>query len=211
MKTDMVNVVTQCENCRRRINVLYGCCICQNAFCIEHVLPEKHQCSSLSQIIRYWNNHRKGEQNYKIRKSILPAIMLLLTFSSILIVSIGVTSNNMTSRDPTYEDALQFISQDQTEKLVYRPGKYTCSNFAKDFQANAQCAGFKCGYVVVLFADWSHALNCFNTTDFGLIYVEPQLDEIINLTIGKSYWDRTTTSLFPLSYNDTITGFLVNW
>ncbi|NIR87792.1 hypothetical protein GWO13_09665 [Candidatus Bathyarchaeota archaeon] len=71
-------------------------------------------------------------------------------------------------------------------------------------------ARYRCGYVLVYFpatghlktlidrpnsiTNWSHALNCFNTTDCGLIFVEPQEDEIVVLECGKPYWDRKVFS-----------------
>ncbi len=110
-------------------------------------------------------------------------------------------------RDPTYQEALQFIKLDQTDKSLYKEGEYTCANFAADFKNNALKAGFRCGYVIVFMVDGSHALNCFNTTDKGFVFVEPQEDEIIILTVGQPYWSGTRIG----SYNDTVISFLTTW
>jgi hypothetical protein len=109
--------------------------------------------------------------------------------------------------DPTYQEVLKFVESDQTDKKWYGTG-YTCDDFAKNFKNNAMKAGYKCGYVILLFPKNSHALNCFNTTDCGLVFIEPQEDQIVQLSIGTSYWDRKYT--LP-KYNDTIIGFLINW
>jgi len=92
-------------------------------------------------------------------------------------------------RDPTYQEALQFIALDQTDKNQYNEENYTCLNFAADFKINAFDAGYRCGFVFVEFAEGGHAIVCFNTTDYGLIFVEPQNDNIVNLEIGQPYWD----------------------
>ena len=112
-------------------------------------------------------------------------------------------------RDPTYQEALQFVASDQTDKNQYNEENYTCANFAADFKNNAFKAGYECGYVLLYFPDdLSHALNCFNTTDHGLIFVEPQEDATVTLTIGEPYWDRTE---YEPTYDDTVIKFVIVW
>jgi hypothetical protein len=112
--------------------------------------------------------------------------------------------------DPSYQEALRFIASDQTDKNQYVLGKYVCGDFAADFQRNALRAGYRCGFVLISFAaHLSHALNCFNTTDRGLIYVEPQEDKIVTVRIGRRYWNQIT--LLGPCYNDTVTELLVLW
>jgi|GEM_PF-563957 len=89
-------------------------------------------------------------------------------------------------RDPTYEEALQFISSDQTDENEHTEN-YTCFNFAADFEKNAFEAGYRCGWVYVEFTDGAHAIVCFNTTNLGLIFIEPQDDTIVELSVGHSY------------------------
>lgn len=95
-----------------------------------------------------------------------------------------------TIRDPTYQEVLIFISEDKTDENEYIPGKYTCLNFAADFKNNAFQAGYRCGFVEIEFPEAAHAIVCFNTTDQGLIFIEPQTDEIVTLSVGEFYWDR---------------------
>jgi hypothetical protein len=95
-------------------------------------------------------------------------------------------------RDPTYQEALLFMASDQTDQNVYLSGQYTCENFASELKDSAFWTGFRCGYVIVNFdAGIGHAINVFNTTDRGMIFVEPQNDEIVTLTVGQHYLDRT--------------------
>jgi hypothetical protein len=84
-------------------------------------------------------------------------------------------------RDPTYQEALQFICSDQTDKNQYDKS-YTCVNFANDFIHNALNEGYRCGYVIIEFPETRHAIVCFNTSDKGLIFIEPQNDELVTLT-----------------------------
>ena len=89
-------------------------------------------------------------------------------------------------RDPTYQEALQFVCSDHTDKNQYNQS-YTCINFANDFVNNALNEGYRCGYVTIEFPETSHAIVCFNTSDNCLIFIEPQNDKIVTLTTEQPY------------------------
>ena len=112
-------------------------------------------------------------------------------------------------RDPTYHEALQFIAQDQTDKNPYIPDVYICLNFAADVKNNAFKAGYRCGFVYIEFPESAHAIICFNTTDHGLIFIEPQDDRIVTVNIGIQYW--RDNGYEPPGYNDTITNYIIIW
>jgi len=113
-------------------------------------------------------------------------------------------------RSPTYLEAQQFMALDKTDSHLYVKGSYTCANFAADFRSNAVRAGYECGCVFVYFQDnSSHELNCFITTDRGLLFVEPQLDKFVNVTVGKSY-QIGNFSVLPIS-NDTVLRYYIDW
>jgi len=90
-------------------------------------------------------------------------------------------------RDPTYNEMINFITVDQTDKNVYTPSTYTCFHFSQDVLANAFNRGIKAGLVYIEFTDSAHAIIAFNTTDKGLIYIEPQTDIQETLQIGQTY------------------------
>lgn len=112
-------------------------------------------------------------------------------------------------RDPTYFEVVTFVASDRTDENEYVIGEYICWNFASDFEANAFQQGFRVGFVYIEFVDGAHAIVCFNTTDNGLIFIEPQDDHIVtSLTIGENYWDR---NLYIVNYDDTIIKYEVIW
>jgi predicted nuclease with TOPRIM domain len=91
------------------------------------------------------------------------------------------------NRDPTYAEVVAFVNVDQTDKNAYTED-YVCYDFTADFNANAFQMGYRCGFVYMEFAESAHAIACFNTTDRGLIYVEPQTDEIdVDVRVGHVY------------------------
>jgi len=97
-----------------------------------------------------------------------------------------VTENGYYLRDPTYAEAVAFIGSDITDQHEYSDD-YVCYDFTSDFNANAEAQGYLCGFVYMTFVDGAHAIACFNTVDEGLIYIEPQTDEIVAPKIGQIY------------------------
>jgi peptidoglycan hydrolase CwlO-like protein len=89
-------------------------------------------------------------------------------------------------RDPTYAEAIAFINSDRTDENEYTD-EYVCYDFTADFNTNAFQLGYRCGFVYIEFLHSAHAIACFNTTDRGLIYVEPQNDEIVDVAVGLIY------------------------
>jgi len=99
-----------------------------------------------------------------------------------------LTESGYYLRDPTYDEAIAFTNSDKTDENEYT-SDYVCYDFTADFDSNAFQTGYRCGFVYIEFSDSAHAIACFNTTDRGLIYIEPQNDEIVTLTIGQTYLD----------------------
>ncbi len=125
-----------------------------------------------------------------------------------LLATLGATLVSGSSlQKPTYHEVQEFIQSDTTDKHPYVEGSYVCANFAADFRTNAAKAGYESGLVFVLFPDATrHELNSFNTTDAGLVFVEPQLDQIVNVTVGQPYGSTT-----PSSSNKTVVGYYIDW
>lgn len=106
-----------------------------------------------------------------------------------------------------YNEVLQFIYSDDTD--LNHNEDYTCFNFAADVKSNAYDKGYKCGLVYIEFPSGAHAIVVFDTIDKGLVYVEPQTDEIVRVEIGRPYWDRD--NYLPPTYDDTIIYFAIVW
>ena len=116
-------------------------------------------------------------------------------------------------RDPSYQEVQSFLVRDTTDRLKYSEN-FTCRHFALTLKNNAYYTGYRCFYVWIEFrSGTSHAIVAFNTTDRGLIYVEPQSDRFVNLCIGLKYWNEAllSPSEYLVSYDDTIVDFDMMW
>lgn len=94
-------------------------------------------------------------------------------------------------RNPTYSELGEFLTNDKTDFNSYIKGKYVSFNFAADLNNNAEANGIRAAYVRIRSGEWEHAIVAFETTDKGLIFIEPQSDREVELVVGKPYpWER---------------------
>jgi hypothetical protein len=95
-------------------------------------------------------------------------------------------------RNPTYQEMKDFLKRDTTNSHRYEgtaPGAYDCENFASDVCNNAEAEGIR---AAVVFLDYEntnlgHAIVAFETTDKGLIFIEPQSDGEVMIAVGIGY------------------------
>ncbi|AEA48119.1 AN1-type zinc finger domain-containing protein [Archaeoglobus veneficus] len=118
--------------------------------------------------------------------------------------------NYKNATDPTWDELISFLKKDDTDKLSYDYASFVCADFAEMLHNNAEAAGIRAGFVAIDFVDGiGHALNVFNTTDKGLVYVDctgggfitvyqfvdgklvtfspPHYDKIAYVVVGKEY------------------------
>jgi hypothetical protein len=116
-----------------------------------------------------------------------------------------------TLNDPTFNQMKAFLAQDQTDKHAYKAMKYNCFNFSADTVINASKEHIRCGIVYVMLFSTAHACVVFNTTDDGLVFVEPQTDELVNLQRGEAYWASISSVKYPSLYHDMVTMYTIIW
>ncbi len=82
--------------------------------------------------------------------------------------------NSEDATDPTWEELKAFLQTDKTDQKDYDPLLFLCGSFAEEVHNNAEAAGIKAAWVVVEFEgeNIGHALNAFNTTDKGLVWID---------------------------------------
>jgi len=123
-----------------------------------------------------------------------------------------MTGHGYTIKDPTYREMQAFLRRDKTDELEYLEDDYVCSDFAADVCNNAEEEGIRCAYVLLDYPEVGHAIIAFNTIDRGLVYVEPQGDDILDeVEIGKEYHEYLGDRYEQPDYDDTIEAIRVVW
>ncbi|MDW8023848.1 MAG: hypothetical protein RMJ15_08965 [Nitrososphaerota archaeon] len=90
-------------------------------------------------------------------------------------------------RDPAYSEVEEFVKLDKTDEMRFSPEGYTFMDLAAKFKTSAMAAGLRCGLTVLLLDNGLAVLNCFNTTDKGMAYVEPWSDRVFTVKPGEFY------------------------
>jgi len=99
--------------------------------------------------------------------------------------------SNKISLQPSYKIVKQFMMKDDTDKLTWSDD-FDCSEFSRRFIANFRKQGYFACVTELDFNDSAHDIVAINTSDKGIIFVEPQSDEIITqeeLQVGVNYCD----------------------
>ena len=92
---------------------------------------------------------------------------------------------------PTHKEMWEFLAHDDTDANPHVVGEYECVDFSAQLINNAKANGIRAAYVHIRAKEWAHALVAFETVDRGLIFIEPQTDDVKKVAVGASYWGRT--------------------
>ena len=141
-------------------------------------------------------------------------------------------------KNPSYAELKAFLLCDKTDEIPYDYPIFVCDNFATTLQKSAKLAGWRCAKVTLgmtgytdfynfgIASDAGHALNAFETTDRGIIYIDvtgvpssqphpTNMDKVVDIQLGKHF---IPISLFPESgwlnqWEDmgTVTSMNVKW
>ncbi len=94
---------------------------------------------------------------------------------------------NAQSKDPSWRQLREFVLNDDTDEQPYIPDSFVCSDFAAMLHDSAEAAGIRAAYVSVDFGGGpGHALNAFNTTDQGLVYIDCTGQGLNTVTSGMT-------------------------
>jgi len=116
--------------------------------------------------------------------------------------------NNPNAANPSWADLKSFLLGDDTDRLRYDFTTFVCADFAEKVHNNAEEAGIKAALVTIRLGPCSyypigggHALNAFETTDRGLVFIDctssnqgMNADKTVIVEVGKDYVPR---SIFP--------------
>jgi len=81
--------------------------------------------------------------------------------------------NNRCAKNPTYQELVDFLKVDETEKIEYKPNRFVCADFAQLLHNRAEKYGIRAAWVAVRFKNGDlHACNAFRTIDKGLVFID---------------------------------------
>ena len=113
--------------------------------------------------------------------------------------------NNPDATDHTFAELIAFVKEDPTDEHYYATDvdvyvgaaevPYVCSDFAEDVHNNAEAAGIRAAWVSIDFEgdDKGHALNAFETTDRGLVYIDCTGKGSLRLRVPYDPYDLVKT------------------
>lgn len=129
-------------------------------------------------------------------------------------VSDGI-GHDYTIKDPTYQQALAFLEADKTNEHEYSDPYYVCAHYARDVCNSAEASNWRCAYVALRHPTSAHTIIAFDTVDEGLVYFDPQSDDLVVPVLGKRYYECIIAGegyYYPMpAYDDTIEDILVVW
>jgi hypothetical protein len=80
--------------------------------------------------------------------------------------------NSPAAGNVTYDELIRFILNDSTDQVPYGNDSYICIDYAAAVHDNAERLNISAGLVTCDVNGSMHALNVFNTTDRGLVYID---------------------------------------
>lgn len=106
-------------------------------------------------------------------------------------------NENAQAEDPSWELLRWFVLDDDTDEQPYIGDSFVCADFAATLHDRAEAAGIKAAYVSVVFTDGpGHALNAFNTTDHGLVFIDCTGQGLNTATSGGFTGSQDTTESY---------------
>jgi len=93
-------------------------------------------------------------------------------------------------KNPTFQELKDFVLGDLTSRNEFVLNQYECRNFATEVNNNAEAEGLRCAFVLLCYDRGQHSVVAFDTTDRGLVYIEPQTDARIHPEVGGKYQEQ---------------------
>jgi len=183
----------------------------------------------LNELNRVHNSRLLVDDELQAMQAELATVEIELNASKELIESLEDTLSNLqvnyarlttgydyVLRDPSYQEMKAFLKQDETSEQEYLRNEYICVDFAANVKANTAKEGIRCAYVVIEYLGINgHTIIAFDTTDRGLVYIEPQFDWDVEPEIGRRYYECVVPPpgqhMVEPDYDDTIARIIVIW
>jgi hypothetical protein len=132
------------------------------------------------------DNHTAGQETVRTEVGQPSAVLTWSVYETSAPAS-SDTSQAITLKNPTFQELRDFILRDPTNRNEFIPNQYECRHFATEVDNNAEAEGLRCAFVLLCYDQGQHAVVAFDTTDQGLVYIEPQTDAVIHPEVDGRY------------------------
>lgn len=117
-------------------------------------------------------------------------------------------SSDHNLHDPTYQEMKEFLANDESDLKPYNSKEHICTDYTADVNNNAKKLGINCFSVYIIYPQTGHSIVAFDTTDKGMLFIEPQYDKEVTLDIGRSY-SQSNGFVIQQDLDDTIVRYLI--
>ena len=160
--------------------------------CVSASEPETSQAEVTSQVEEKYNleeEKQKLQSDYDTLKEEYDALKSDYEDLQSNYQRLIDTSKQSTLRNPTWAELKDFLEMDDTDTFPYNEDTFDCTGYAITLRDRVRELGFRCAFVEIAFQQkQGHALNGFQTTDKGLIFVDTtKNDAIAYVEVNKLY------------------------
>lgn len=120
------------------------------------------------------------------------------------------TYNNI-ELNPSISEVKQFLYNDDIDQRYFLPDIFDCTQYSNQLVNHALKAGIFACVLELNFINidnpndtTAHVLIQFNTSDMGLVAIEPQNDRIAKIILGEEYWDQFIIQYGLIDFIDEI-------
>jgi hypothetical protein len=110
-------------------------------------------------------------------------------------------------RNPLLLEVKMLLAEMRVWINQYDLDNYNCVDFSKEIISRMVNREIRCGFVEIHFNEGNgHAIVAFET-DHGLVFIEPQSGEQVDVIVGKHYYGNSQ----GVSDNPIITDYEITW
>ena len=117
--------------------------------------------------------------------------------------------DNKFGMTPRWSDVESFLKNNLINKNKWDEDKYDCTAFTNDLIIEALNNNIFMCTVEIEWKDGGHIIVAVNTSDKGLIYIEPQTDNVIDLSLGLNGHSGFPDN-FVMSYDSCFERMIYN-
>lgn len=111
--------------------------------------------------------------------------------------------------NPSYQEMKEFLAADTTGVGQWIEGGLDDEYVVAEINKNAEAQGIRVAWVYIEFPQSSYALLAFETTDKGLVFIDPLTKAEVKVKVGIRFYEDN--GLRKPNWDDTIMEVVIAW